>query len=47
MKDPFEEWIESKYNEPEWEEGWTRSDLSSAFTAGMIFQLNLNKGGNN
>jgi hypothetical protein len=41
MKMKFEKWMTETYDEPDWDEGWTRVDMEAAYFAGKESILGL------
>ena len=34
MKTAFEKWMEEEFDEPEWDEGWNRTQMELSYEAG-------------
>lgn len=34
IRDLFEKWMKNEFDEPDWDEGWTRGHMLEAFEAG-------------
>ena len=35
MDKEFEQWMKDTFEEPEWDEGWTRNDMQKAYESGV------------